>query len=168
ALLVYTLRKPFGRKAQIIVGGVSFLVFVAVAMSWTGMDETSHWQQQTLLRIHEIITRGIMRAEVPDTLLKVLDDYYHQPKGKKATLSEVFRKTYPKVTVGANIHSPQGDWDSLRVFVHSLSDAEVVVVAQHMYSKGKDQIFRNFNGRVGMVQEKFTLTAKGVRHESEN
>jgi len=167
ALVGYTMRKPFGRKAQITVWAATLVTLGALGMHWTGMDSMSHWQQKTLLSIREVIGRGIIRAEVPESLLTVLDTFHHQ-KGKKATLQQVFMNQYPGTKVGDNIHKPNHETDSLRVYVSSLSDTLIAVTAQEMYVKGRERSFKNFNERVGMVQERFTLTAKGVRHESEN
>ncbi len=167
ALVGYAMRKPFGRKAQIAVWAATFVTLGALGMHWTGMDATSHWQQKTLLRIREVIGRGIIRAEVPESLLTVFDTFHHQ-KGRKATLQQVFLNHYPGAKAGDNIHKPHHEGDSLRVYVSSLSDTLVALAAQEMYVKGRELSFKNFNGRIGMVQERFTLTAKGVRHESEN
>ncbi len=167
ALVAYTMRKPFGRKVQIAVWAATVVTLAALGMHWTGMDSTSHWQLKTLLSIREVIGRGIIHAEVPENLLTVLDKYPHQ-KGKKGTLQQAFLGEYPGTKVGDNIHKPSHDGDSLRVYVASLLDTLVAVAAQEMYVKGRDPSFKNFSGRVGMVQERFTLTAKGIRHESEN
>ena len=167
ALIAYTLRKPFGRKAQIAVWAATFVTLGALGVHWTGMDSTSHWQHEKLLSIRAVIGRGIIQAEVPDQLLTVLDSFHHQ-KGKRATLQQVFLSKNPGAKVGDNVHKPNFERDSLRVFISSLSDTMIALTAQEMYVKGRDLSFKNFNGRTGMVQERFTLTAKGVRHESEN
>ena len=168
ALLLYSMRKPFRARTQIIVGVASLVVIGALGMSWTGMDDTSHWQKATLLKIREIIGRGVMCAEVPDTLLNVLDDFHHPSRGRKLSLGQVFRTKHPKISVGDNIHQLFGPNDSLRAFVTSLSDTQITITAQELFVKGRDPDFKNYNRRIGMVQEKFVLTAKGLRHESEN
>ncbi|MBI3006119.1 MAG: hypothetical protein HYY49_11995 [Ignavibacteriales bacterium] len=168
ALIAYTLRSPFGKKAQAIVWIITLLTLPALGMFWTGMDTTSHWQHNKLLSIREMIGRGIIAAEVSDTLLSVLDEYHNQKGGKKTTLHQVFQRRYPRVMVGDNIHLPGYPGDSLRIFMSSLSDDAIMLDAQEMYVKGRDPAFKNFNGRTGMVQERYTLTAKGVHHESQN
>ena len=167
ALVGYTMRRPFGRKAQIAIWAATVITLAALGMHWTGMDATSHWQQKTLLSIREVIGRGIILAEVPENLLTVLDKYYHQ-KGKKGTLQQVFLNEYPGSKVGDNIHKPSHDRDSLYVYVASLSDTMIAVAAQEMHVKGRNPSFKNFNGRAGMIQERYSLTLKGVSHESEN
>jgi len=167
ALVGYTMRKPFGRKAQIAVWAATLVTLGALGTHWTGMDSMSHWQQKTLISISELIGRGIIVAEVPENLLTVLDKYHH-PKGKKATLQQVFLIEYPGAQIGDNIHKPSHDRDSLRVYVASLSDTLIALTAQMLYIKGRDPTFKNFNGRAGMIQERYTMTVKGMRHESEN
>jgi len=168
ALIIYTARKPFSRKAQIIVGCCSAVFLGGLAVHWTGMDETTHWQKQTLLKIREIISRGIVQAEVPDSLMEVLDEFHHQPKAEKATLAQIFRKHFPNAEVGSNIRKLQSEGDSLFVFVSALSDTHIVLIAQETFVKGRAATFKNLNGKTGMVQERFTLTAKGMHYESEN
>lgn len=167
ALVAYTMRKPFGRKAQIAVWATTVVTLGALGMHWTGMDTMSHWQKQTLLDIRATIGRGIIQAEVPDTLLSLLDAFHHQ-KGKKATLQQIFLGKSSGIKVGDNIHKPNDVGDSLRVYVSFLSDTLIALTAQEAFAKGRDASFRNFDGRTGMVQERFTLSAKGVKHESEN
>lgn len=154
ALLVYTLRAPFTKKAKATVGGVSLVIILALAASWTGMDYTSHWQQQTLIDIRQIIGRGIIRAQVPDLLLSALQDFYRQPKGRSLSLGQVFRAKYPKAMVGDNIHVPDHKYDSLRVFLSALSDTQIVVSAQDIHARGRDPNFKNIDGRKGAVQER--------------
>lgn len=167
ALLTYTMREPFGRKAQVTTWIVAIVTVASLAVAWTEMDSLSHYQQQTLLNIRATIGRGIIYTEVPDSLLSVLDRFHHQ-KGKKATLGQVFQIHYPGTRVGDNIHKANNEYDSLQVYIAALSDTTIALAAQEMYVKGREPTFKNYNGRVGMVQEKFTLTVKGVRHESEN
>jgi hypothetical protein len=49
-----------------------------------------------------------------------------------------------------------------------MTDTEIVLVGQEMRVHGRNPAFVNFNGRIGMVQQRAVLTEEGVRYESEN
>ncbi|MBI4427905.1 MAG: hypothetical protein HY562_02185 [Ignavibacteriales bacterium] len=170
AVIAYTIRSPLTKKARTATWIIAVITVPALGVFWTGMDSTSHWQQRTLLSIRATIGRGIIASEVPDTLLSILDEY-HNPKGRgirKMSLGKIFESRYPRTRVGDNIHIPNSESDSLRVFVSTLLDTIIVLEAQELYVKGRDPSFKNFNGRTGMVEERYILTAKGVNHESRN
>jgi hypothetical protein len=169
ALLFYTLRDPISRRALIAAWVVSIAVLASIATMWTGMDATAHWQKDQLLNIKQVISRGFITAEVPfEKLLPAFEAYHKQGPKKKETLGQVFRRLNPDATIGANIYQSRWEGDSLSVFVHALSDSVIVLVAQEAYVAGRQPAFPNYNGRTGMVQETFTLTPSGIRHESEN
>jgi len=168
ALFFYTLRNPITRKARIIAWAAILLVGAADAWSWVGMDEETHWQHDQLIRIREVIVRGIMQSQIPDALLKTLETYYQQGPQKKETLLQVFQRLNQHVTVGTNLHKPDFAGDSLAYIVRSLSDNQIVVLGLHTYCTGKRADFKNYNGLTGMVQVKCTLTEKGLTYESEN
>ena len=167
-LLLYTLRKPISTKKRVVTWVLAAVVMTSIVLSWTGIERTSKWQRGQLLKIHSVIIRGIACAEVPDTLLDILAQYHNQSRGQRLSIGGIFRKNCPDATVGYNIHKPDGDWDSLKVFVTALSETEVVMTAHHPYSRGRDPSFVSYTGRKGAIQERFILTEKGVRHESDN
>jgi len=167
-LVAYTVRSPFSKRTQIITWITVVIIGSALAVHWTGMDSTTHWQREELGKISAMIHRGIILANVPDSLLLLLREYHRQAGTKKEALAQLFRKTYPNAVVGTNIHKPEHDHDSLMVFVTALSDSVIELTAQEMFVRGRDRTFRNYNGRTGMVQEVFALTEKGIRHESRN
>ena len=168
ALLFYTLRYPIPFKQRIIVGALSLICLVALYFHWTGMERTTLWQQQRLQDIHSVIVRGIIEGECPQKLLPVLEKYYTQEKGKKATLEQLLRQTYPDVRVGSNIHTLFEPNDSTRFFVTAISDSLIIITASHAYAKGRVADFVPYWGRTGSIQEKYILTVKGVSHESDN
>jgi hypothetical protein len=168
ALLFYTLRHPIPLKQRIIVGVLSLVCLVALFFHWTGTERTTLWQQQRLQDIHSVIARGIIEGECPQKLLPVLEKYYAQGKGKKATLGQLLRQIYPDVRVGSNIHTIYDVSDSARCFVTEISDSLIIITASHAYAKGRVADFVPYWGRTGSIQEKYILTVKGVSHESDN
>jgi hypothetical protein len=166
-LLLYTLRPPIPRKKIVISWILSLAVMVAIGFSWTGMERTTKWQRSQLSKIHTVIVRGIVLAEIPQ-LLGIVGQYHAQASGKKASLLELFKRKYPETALGANIYKPQSESDSLKVFVSAFSDNEITLIAHFPYAKGRDANYVSYTGRKGSVQEKFILTEKGVHHESEN
>ena len=175
ALFVYIFRRPISIKGRVVGALLVVIVAAAVVVFWVGMDKTTHWQAHQLEKIHSVITRGILQAEVSDSMLVVLQDYHKQGRVKKASLGKMFLQKFPGVTLGSNIHPPyltnqppEADRDSLRAFVTLLSDSMVVITGTHAYSRGRNADFTSYIGRKGTVQERFILTEKGIRHESDN
>jgi hypothetical protein len=168
ALLAYILRNPIPVKHRIIVGVLAFISVIALGAYWTGMRNTTQWQQSRLLEIKSLGVRGIMISDAPIKLLSVLEDYHAQGKTKKLSLAEIFLHKYPQAAIGSNIFTSFGGEDSLRIFVTTLSDSVVVLTASHAYARGRTADFLPYWGRKGTIQERYILTEKGVRHESDN
>jgi hypothetical protein len=70
--------------------------------------------------------------------------------------------------VGANIRKSEWKGDERQVIVTKLEPAVIELLSQETYVKGRDPQFKNHNGQVGMIQEKFILTEKGITYVSEN
>ncbi|MBM4029273.1 MAG: hypothetical protein FJ280_28335 [Planctomycetes bacterium] len=132
------------------------------------MEDQTHWNAAKLMEIRERMGRGIMFHEMPAPLLKTLQAYHQQGAAKKKTLEDVFRGFYRGATVGSNIYKPQWEGDRLTIIVETLEPDRIALVSQETYVKGRDPNFRNLDGRIGMVQEKFILTGRGITHVSEN
>jgi len=168
AMLGYILRAPIPISHRIVIGVATFLSVAALGAHWMGMLNTTQWQQNRLLSIKAAIVRGTMTSDAPIRLLSVLEDYYAQPKPKKRSLAKVFLQKYPEAKVGSNIYESSVGEDSMRVFVTTLSDSIVVLTGSHAYAKGRADDFVPYWGRKGALQERYILTEKGVRHESDN
>ena len=166
--MAYVLRKPLPRKWRVSLGAISILVIGCGAFRWVSTQEQSHWQADQLMKIRGVIGRGVRVVEMAPPLLKTLDAYHRQGAHKVSTLADEFRKMYAGATAGSNIHKPQWDEDDMTVVVETLEPDRIVLVSQETYVKGRDPSFRNHDGKTGMIQEKFTLTEKGVTHVSEN
>lgn len=168
ALLLYVLRNPIPMRSKFLVGILAVFVLSCSAFAGTRMYERSHWQADLLMKIRAVIGRGIRIAYMPQPLLKTLDAYYQQGVKKKQTLADEFRKIHPGATVGSNVYRPVGDWDKTSILVETLEPDRIVLVSQETYVPGRDPNFKNYDGKTGMVQEKFILTERGITHVSEN
>jgi len=167
-LVAYCIRKPFPVKTRLIVWLVFLVTGAGVVTAWRTMDEMSHFQRSTLLQIHRSISDGALIVQSEQPFLETLKAYYKQGKGKKETLGALFRRSHPDAKIGTNIHIPEFEGDSTRIYLAELSDTEVVLIGRVTYVKGRVPDFQNYDGRKGMLQERTTLTEKGVRYESEN
>jgi len=168
ALLVYILRNPIPVKHRIVVGVLAFISVIALGAHWTGMMYTTQWQQNRLLAINSRNVRAVMISDAPISLLSVLEAYHAQGKTKKLSLAKTFLQKYPQAIIGSNIPTSSMRDDSTRILVTTLSDSMIVLTASHAYSRGRTADFLPYWGRKGTIQERFVLTEKGVRHESDN
>lgn len=168
ALLVYILRNPVPVKHRIIVGVLAFISVIALGAHWTGMLNTTQWQQKRLLESKSLVVRGTMISDAPIRLLSVLEEYHAQGKMKRLSLAKTFLQNCPQATIGSNIRTSSVGEDSTRIFVTTLSDSVVVLTASHAYARGRTADFIPYWGRKGTIQERYILTEKGVRHESDN
>ena len=168
ALVAYTTRKPFPAKQRIFSWVLVVVLLGGSLVLSNNLRETTTWQKDKLIEILGVIHRGIFLAEMPGPLLESLDKYYKQPERGRKPIGEVFREIKPSVKVGDNIRPQDLDQDSLKIFVASITPDEVVLVGQPSWGKGRDPDFDNYDGRKGLVQERATLTVKGVTYESEN
>ena len=168
ALLVYILCNPIPAKHRIILGAVALLSMIGLSTHWVGMYSTTHWQQKRILENKSLVIRGIMISDAPIKLLSVLEEYQEQGKIKKLSPGKIFLKKYPQAHIGSNVYvSPMGD-DSIKIFVTALSDSAIVLTASHTFAQGRTADFLPYWGRKGTIQERYILTEKGVRHESDN
>jgi hypothetical protein len=172
ALLGVFSRSPhLTRRRRIVVIGVAVIAVVASVFSWRQMEDQTQWQRHKLGEIAAIIGHGIYQEMLTDSLLSVLDDYYHQKEKAKSSLGQVYRKRYPP----GNIGDP---WSSIRpmgmpnppddIFLAAISDTQVVLVARHPWYRGRDSSFVTYNGPQGTIQVRATLTEKGLQYVTEN
>jgi hypothetical protein len=168
AMLTYALRKPLETKVRIWIGFAAIVVLALGAFTWMRMQDQTEWQAETLMKIRGVVGRGVMLRDMSEESLKTLDEFYQQPGSKKASLADIFRKENPGVVVGRNIHRPEWEGDEWKVIVTKLEPAAIELLSQETFVKGRDPQFKNHNGQFGMIQEKITLTEKGITYVSEN
>ncbi|OGU44465.1 MAG: hypothetical protein A3H45_06730 [Ignavibacteria bacterium RIFCSPLOWO2_02_FULL_55_14] len=169
-LAVFYRRKDLTLRRRNVIILLSAVSVIAAVLSWRQMEDQSNWQRNKLGEIGSIIGRGIYNDMVKDSLLVVLEDFYHN-NGKKLSLGEVYKKRYPPGNVGdawstieqSGRPNPPDD-----VFLVEISDSHVVLVARHPWYRGNNAEFLNFNGPKGTLQVRATLTQKGLQYVTEN
>ncbi|MCX6132770.1 MAG: hypothetical protein NTU47_03055 [Ignavibacteriales bacterium] len=168
ALLFFVLRKPLSAQRRLVLALLGVLFLASTAYRWVQMQDETRWQADQILRIRGVIGRGIMMTEMSGPLLKTLDAFHRQGPAKKNSLAEEFKKIYPATSAGSSIYKPKWDGDGMRIIVTELNPDKVVLVSQETFVKGRDPSFKNLDGKAGLIQEQYTLTAKGIVHVSEN
>jgi hypothetical protein len=168
AMLTYALRKPLEKGVRIWIGIVAIVVLALGAFTWERMQDQTKWQAETMMRIRGVIGRGVMRYDMSGATLKTLDGFYQQRGAKKESLADIFCRLNTGAAVGMNIHKPEWEGDQWQVIVVKLEPRIIELVSQETYVKGRNPQFKNHNGQLGMIQEKFTLTEKGITYVSEN
>jgi hypothetical protein len=168
ALLSYVLRKPLSTKHRRLAGVIGMIALGAVAFTWVRSEEQTCWQANKLIQIRAVIGRGIYAATIPHYLLPTLEEFHRQKAMTKESLGTIFRRLHNNAEVGTNTYLPAYPNDKNQVFVKTLEPDTIILVGQETYAKGRNLQFKNFDGKIGMVQEEYTLTKKGLTHESEN
>jgi hypothetical protein len=169
AVTAYALRKPLKKSLQVWVGLAVVLILALGSFTWTRMQQETEWQAETIMKVRGVIGRGVMRYDIMSTTaINTLYEFYRQQGKKRESLADVFRRRYEGAAPGLNIHRPEWDGDVRQVIVAKLEPGLIELVAQETYVKGRDPLFKNYNGQFGMMQEKGTLTEKGIVYVSEN
>ena len=166
ALLAYILRPPIPVRKRILAGSIAVVTCIAGYSLWTGHQEQSHYQHDRLIEIRSTIGRGRMVSEVPKTLLPVLETYHAQGTQKKRSIGSIFRDLYEGVEIGRDFYSPMWEHDTQTVYIPlRIEDDLVELITVDKVGRGKDLSFANTGGTVGRIEERFTLTEKGVSHD---
>jgi hypothetical protein len=161
------------------------LILTSLVFTSIQTDLQAHWQINKMIEIRSVIKRGITMFELPQPLLETLQAFHQQGMAKKENLDQMFRrlnknsilwetkakyglykfdynKGYFKNTyIDTTFHK-------YRIFITKLKSDSIVLVAQENRDNGRSAQFKNYNGMEGIIQEKCTLTAKGIKYESEN
>jgi hypothetical protein len=168
AMLTYALRKPLETRLRVWIGLATVLVLALGAFTWMRMEDQTRWQAETLVKIRGVIGRGTMIYDTREASLKTLDEFYRQRGPQEESLADVFRRQNTGAAVGINIHKPEWESDQRQVIVAKLEPALIELLSQETYVKGRDPLFKNYNGQLGMIQQKVILTEKGITYVSEN
>jgi hypothetical protein len=169
AMTAFALRKPLGTRLRVSVGLAMVVILVLGAFTWTRMHEETEWHAKTIMKVRGVIGRGVMRMDMMSTAaVRTLDEFYRQQGTTKESLADVFRRLNKGAAQGLNIHKPDWDGDVRQVIIAKLEPALIELVSQETYVKGRDPLFKNYNGQFGMIQEKVTVTVKGIVHVAEN
>lgn len=170
-LLIYlyrSTRPPVSVKARWWTFGISGVVIIGTILYWSIMYRMTHWQYNTLHTIHKVIFHGSAMDALKIKGLKVLSDFAEQDPPKANNIGEVFRKV-AEMKDGASSLVDVGADSSLKIYAAAVSDSEIVLIAQSFIPiDGENPYFINFDGRVGMIQDKLSITKKGLVYEIQN
>jgi len=167
-LILYTMRPPVPNYAKSIVLVIALLL---LSMHWySGIEqhEQSKWQRSQLMRIHSQIASGLATTTMGDSLLLCLRDYYAPSGTPRQSLREVFLARYPFAKEGGSLYTPIFPGDSLQVHILVLEPDSIVLSGRISYARGRDPKFVSYDGRVGVMEHRVTLTPGGLRHEFTN
>jgi hypothetical protein len=168
ALTAYAFREPVPKLSRSVGWFAVLGTAVWIGIGWRGMDETTHWQHDKLLSIKEVITRGIIIAELPPPFIKTLEAYHKQQGRKKLTLGQVFRQQFPAIKEGQNFKELSHPGDKIQFVVQTITDKELFVIGFGGHCKGREAQFTNYNGEHGIVQLEGILTEKGFSYDWQN
>jgi hypothetical protein len=169
AMTAYALRRPLRTNLRVGVGIAAVVILALGTFTWVRMQQETEWHAERLMKVRGTIGRGVMRYDIMSTTgIGTLYEFYQQQGTQKESLADVFRRKYEGAAPGLNIHKPEWDGDVRQVIIARLEPDLIELVAQETYVKGRDPLFKNYNGQFGMMQEKGTLTKKGIVYVSEN
>jgi|GEM_PF-756012 energy-coupling factor transporter transmembrane protein EcfT len=177
ALLFYVARKPLRFLFRVTLICLGLLVVGVTTYSWVRSQSYVKEQRESQILLQKTGARSILFSGMSAQLLRTLQEFHGPAKSKNHTLREVFLNRFGPVAVGQIVPPPLKsayyDYESYifmtrRVYLRSLEADKIVLVGVDGYNKGREQSFGNINGKSGLIQEKLTLTPKGIVHESEN
>lgn len=161
-------RPPVSPGLRRWVLGVGAVVILGITIYWNIMYRMTNWQYDTLHTIHKVSFHGIAIDKLRTKGINVLSEYYRQGDPQKMSLGDVFRKGTPNVDKDSSLVEFDQDSKS-KLFAASVSDSEVVLICQASIPiDGEDPKFKNFDGRVGMTQDRLRITKKGLVYEIQN
>jgi hypothetical protein len=161
-------RPPVSAKHRRWTWGIAAYVLAGTTFYWTLMYSTTNWQYGLLHMIHKVIVHGVSMDLLRTRGVKIMSAYAAQSMPTKVPIGEVFRRETTYVNPDSSIIEVGGD-DQFRLFAASVSDTQVVLVCQSIVRvDGEDRVFRNFDGRIGMTQDRLVLSKRGMVYEIQN
>jgi len=167
-LIIAVTRPPVQRYTRWIVLATALVVLFMHWYSWIEQQEQSKWQRSQLMRIHSYISGAIATTAMGDSLLLCLRDYCAQSDVPRQSMGEVFLARFPFAREGGSFYTPLHPDDSLQVHVLVLKPDSIQLAGRISYARGRNPNFIAYDGRVGVMEHRVTLTAGGLRHEFTN
>lgn len=162
-------RPPMPPKHRWISIAVVAVLVVGNTVAWISSFHQSQFQYRTLHAIHKLIFHSSVSSSMHSRGIKAFSQFHTQPEPKKMLLGEIFRKDNPVILPGLPvIDTLSSAQDGVRIFASAISDSEVVLIAQGMFIDGEDSAFQNYDGKVGMTQDRLTITSKRISYEIQN
>jgi hypothetical protein len=167
-LLYRVTRPPMPTRRKWWTLGIAAVTIAGTTFFWTSMCVTTIWQAETLHTIHKVIFHGVSMDLLRTKGMKILNAYATQKETKKLSIGEIFRKETTFAHPDSSIIEVAGD-DRYRLFAEAVTDTHVAIICQEILRiDGEDKTFKNFDGRMGMAQDRLIVTKRGVVYEVQN
>jgi hypothetical protein len=169
ALVFTIIRKPLRLFPRIATALVALAMLGGTAFAWLDL-QNKVCQQIDLRRAQGVVNaRGRIIYTLSQNLLGTLEQYYRSTGHHRETLRDIFLRKNGNVEVGkAMSMKTMQPYPPQTVYVETLKSDSVVLIGLVTSSAGREQAFKNIDGRTGLVQEKLILTPNGLIHESQN
>jgi energy-coupling factor transporter transmembrane protein EcfT len=166
-VVFFVARKPVGLLSRVVLIVLALSVIGLTAFTWITEQRSIEEQREYIKQRSEISSRGVIFYSVSQNLLQTLRTSRENNWTRTKTLEEIFRIRNVNVDVGKPLTSV-GYYSSTKAFVETLKADSIVLIAVDPNSAGRDPGFINYKGGKGYIQERFTLTRKGLVYESQN
>ncbi len=161
-------RPPMTPRQRWWISGISLVVVVGTVIHWNVMYTMTNYQYHLLHTIHKVIIHGIAKAMFQDEGRRTYVRYVDQRKRGNPSVGDAFRKV-ARYDGSDSTRLNTDAWQQMKMYVAAVTDTEVVLVIQDSITvDGENPTFRNYDGRVGMVQDRLRITKMGFVHETEN
>ena len=167
--LIYRItRPPMNVRQRWWIAGASSVIIVGTCLYWNVMYTMTNYQYNTLHTIHKVIVHGIAKAMFQEEGSKTFIRYVEEWKRGHRSVGRAFREV-SRFDESDSTRLNTDSWEHLRMYVATVSDTEVVLIVQDSINvDGENPNFRNFDGRVGMTQDRLRITPTGFAHEIQN
>lgn len=165
ALLLVTLRKPFGAVGKVVWWALTLASLWAIWFAWSGMETTSRWQKERLIEVRQDLSRGILLSELYSPSLSLLKT--KQSMSPDSGIAAAFAVQFPGMKQGDTLKHAT-DEISVTLIVDSLLPDEVVLIGIEKYVEGTNPEFVNPGGKFGIRQARAVVRKEGIRYELQN
>ena len=167
-LLYRTVRPPVAQKTRRLTIAIATVVLTGIVIGWATSFVQARFQYHALHTMHKEIFHGVMMSNLYSRALKAFAEFQQQPEPKAMALGEIFQQHNPPIERGSSLIDTLQAGDGVRVHLVSISDTTVVLIGQGTFIDGENATFKNFDGRIGMAQDRLRLTPKGIDYEIQN
>lgn len=167
ALLLFVARKPVRLLPRILAFVLALTAIGATAFTWIKSEHYLEDQRTYAKERSEITVRGMIFNTGSQNLLQTLRTSQKNSWTRSRTLDEIFRLRNPSAAEGKELRST-AIYRSIVFYVETLKPDSIVLVATDITVPGRNPDFVAHGGRKGCIQDRFTLTRKGMVHESQN
>ena len=168
-LLLRTVRLIESKRWRRLSAVIAAVVLTGLVLSWSASYVGSHFSYDVLHTVRKSINHGIMVDELHTRAFEAFAEFHRQPEPRPMSLGEIFRQRNPPLAPNSSLlDTGEVANDGLRVHLAFLSDTSIILIGQSTSTDGEDPTFPNFDGHIGMTQDRLILTPKGISFEIQN